>query len=277
MTEVSKIIEGFVVRHNGHLFPVLENIQSRYNYLPKETLIEVAKQLIIPLRDIYGVATFYQYFSLKPRGKHLISVCTGTACHVRRSAFIEAEFERQLGIKSGETSPDKKFTLETMNCLGACALGPIVVVDGKYSPNVKAVNVKKIIQQAKTGFEKRDLKWYKRFFPVQVNCPNCNHSLMKSDNIIDDYPSIHVTISFGSQHGWYRYSSIYGSFNFESEQEIPTDTKLKISCPHCHTKLKRGDNCPLCGVTMVQMIVRGGGIVQICPVRGCKGHILDVG
>ena len=147
MTEVRNLIDGFIIRQKGLLVPVLENIQNHYNYLPKEALIEVAKQLKVPLKDIFGVATFYQAFSLEPRGKHLVSVCVGTACHVRRAPFVVGEFERQLGIRSGETSSDKEFTLETVNCLGACALGPIVVVDGEHNPNVNSANVKKIIQK----------------------------------------------------------------------------------------------------------------------------------
>ncbi|MFH1322043.1 MAG: NAD(P)H-dependent oxidoreductase subunit E [Bacteroidota bacterium] len=277
MTEVSKLIEGFAARQKGLLVPVLENIQNHYNYLPKEALIEVAKQLQTPLRDVYGVATFYQAFSLKPKGKHLVSVCVGTACHVRRAPIVLEEFERQLGINAGETSSDKEFTLETVNCLGACALGPIVVIDGEYSPSVKTVDAKKIIQKTKAGFEKKDFKGDKRYFPVQVNCPSCNHSLMKPEHIIDNYPCIHVTVSFGREHGWYRLTSLYGSSNFESEFEIPLDTEMNIFCPHCHAELTGGSDCPECGAKMFPMIVRGGGTVQMCPVRGCKGHILDVG
>ena len=116
----------------GELIAILEEIQAKYSYLPEEALRIVAEKTGRSLVDVYGVATFYKSFSLKPRGKHLISVCTGTACHVRGASNIAEAFGRQLGIKTGETTPDKEISLETLNCLGACALGPIVVVDGHY-------------------------------------------------------------------------------------------------------------------------------------------------
>jgi NADH-quinone oxidoreductase subunit E len=101
--------------------------------------------------DIYGVARFYRSFSLKPRGKHLICACLGTACHVRGAPSVVEEFERQLNIKAGQTTADKEFTLETVNCLGACALGPIVVVDNHYFSNVDMAKVKHILEKVRVG------------------------------------------------------------------------------------------------------------------------------
>lgn len=277
MVEVPKLVEELVQRHNGHLISILENIQSSHNYLPEEYLREMSKQLGVPLRDVYGVATFYRAFSLQPRGKHLCSVCLGTACHVRGGPFIVEEFERQLNIKRGETTKDKHFTLETVNCVGACALAPIVIVDGIYFSNVKSAQVKKIIKTTLEGSEKLDVTKDKRIFPVQVNCPRCNHSLMDKDRLIDGYPSVRVTISFLGRHGWFRLSSLYGSFNVESEYERPLGVVANYFCPHCHAEMTGGPSCPLCGTQMVSMIVATGGVVHICPKRGCKGHILDVG
>lgn len=114
------------------LIPLLQDIQSFLNWLPEEVIREVAKKLGIPLIDVYSVATFYRSFSLKPRGRHLITVCLGTACHVRGGQRIVEAISRELGIKPGETTKDMKFSLETVNCLGCCAIGPIVVVDGEY-------------------------------------------------------------------------------------------------------------------------------------------------
>jgi len=111
---------------------LLLDIQSHLNWLPEEVLREVAQRLQVPLIDVYGVATFYKAFSLKPRGKHLITVCLGTACHVRGGQRIAEAISRELGIQPGETTKDLKFSLETVNCLGCCAIGPIVVVDGEY-------------------------------------------------------------------------------------------------------------------------------------------------
>jgi NADH-quinone oxidoreductase E subunit len=114
------------------LIPILQDIQSDLNWLPEDVLKAVAEKLEVPLIDVYGVATFYRTFSLKPRGKHIITVCVGTACHVRGGQRIVDEMGKMLGIGPGETTPDKKFTLETVNCLGCCAIGPIVMIDGEY-------------------------------------------------------------------------------------------------------------------------------------------------
>ncbi len=119
-------------RNPAQLIPILQDVQRAVNYLPREALEGISEKLDIPLVRIYAVATFYKAFSLKPRGKHIIQVCMGTACHVRGGARILDKMVRDLGVGPGETTKDMNFTLETVNCLGACALGPIVVVDGEY-------------------------------------------------------------------------------------------------------------------------------------------------
>ncbi len=132
MPEDSGFVDECVKKHGRFLIPVLQDIQDRYNYLPEELLEEVSRRLQRPLRDVYGVATFYRAFSLTPKGKHIVTVCLGTACHVRGGARIAETLARELGIEPGETTDDMQFTLETVNCLGCCAIGPIVVVDGEY-------------------------------------------------------------------------------------------------------------------------------------------------
>ncbi len=122
----------------GVLISVLQDINEEFNYLPENALRYVSEQLDIPLSQVYHVATFYTAFSLTPRGKHLIKVCQGTACHVRGGANVLSEIQRKLNIKPGETSKDHEFTLETVNCLGACALGPVVVIDNEYHPTTPA-------------------------------------------------------------------------------------------------------------------------------------------
>jgi NADH-quinone oxidoreductase subunit E len=272
-------IHGILGKHDGDrgsLISILEDIQARYNYLPADALSAVANETGRSLVDIYGVATFYKSFSLKPRGKHLCSVCLGTACHVRGAPVIAEEFSRQLNIRPGMTTPDKEFTLETVNCLGACALGPIVVVDGHYFSNVSKGEVSRIIKRIREGFDKVDLKEDKSVFPVFVSCPRCNHSLMDADYQLDNAPSVRVTVSFGRKHGWLRLSSLYGSYALESEYDIPMDTVVDFFCPHCHTDLKGPLSCPECDAPMVSLIVRRGGVVQVCSRRGCKGHMLDL-
>ena len=276
MLQAAKLVENLILQHDGHLVNILGDIQDQYNYLPEDALRNVAHSLKMPMRDIFGVATFYKSFRLSPRGKHLISVCVGTTCHVRGATAIAAAFTRQLGTEPGETTGDREFTFETVNCLGACALGPIVVVDGKYFSNVKTTDVRKIIDEASAELDKEKIKADKRIFPVQVNCPRCNHSLMDPKHTIDDYPSIRVTISFNGKHGWHRLSSLYGSYNFESEHHRALGVVAHYFCPHCHSELIGTSECPECGTIMVPMIVRGGGMAQVCPRRGCKGHMFDV-
>ena len=116
----------------GVLIPILQDINSSYGYLPGNILRYVSKHLEIPLSQIYNVATFYTAFSLKPRGKHTIKVCQGTACHVLGSRRVLSEIERQLSVIPGGTTDDQQFTLETVNCLGCCAMGPVVMVDEEY-------------------------------------------------------------------------------------------------------------------------------------------------
>jgi NADH-quinone oxidoreductase subunit E len=272
-------IKAIVAKHGGEqgaLISILEDVQSKYSFLPEEALRVVAETTGRSLVDIYGIATFYRAFSLKPRGKHLCSVCLGTACHVRGAPRTAREVERQLGVKAGDTTTDREFTLETVNCLGACALGPVVVVDGHYYSNVNTTKVKSILDEAKTGFSGLSVKLDKRIFPVEVSCPRCNHSLMDASVPIDEHPSIRVTASFERKHGWLRLSSLYGSYAIESEHKIPMETVVHFFCPHCHAELVGGSNCPECTAPMVPLIVRGGGIVQICSRRGCKGHMLDL-
>ena len=131
----------------GSLISILLEIQTEYNYLPKKALIQVADKLGVRLIDVYSVATFYKVFSLKPRGKHIISVCLGTACHVRGGGKIVEEIERELNIKDGETTEDMQFTLESVRCLGACALGPVIVIDGEYYGQMTSKKVGKVLKQ----------------------------------------------------------------------------------------------------------------------------------
>jgi NADH-quinone oxidoreductase subunit E len=124
-----------IIEKNGtaaSLISVLEEVQAQYRYLPREAMILVSERMGVPLSQVYSVATFYNAFSLERRGRHTICVCQGTACHVRGAFRIRAHLEHKLGIKAGESTPDWNYYLETVNCLGACALGPIVVTDEQY-------------------------------------------------------------------------------------------------------------------------------------------------
>ncbi len=274
--EVASIIEKNGAK-GGSLIAILEEIQGRYSYLPEDVLRVVARQTGRSLVDVYGVATFYRAFSLKPRGKHLVSVCLGTACHVRGGPTVAQELHNQLGIRSGETTPDREFTLETVNCLGACALGPVMVVDGHYFPHVRTSTIKDVLDRALSGLDRIETESDERIFPLEVSCARCNHSLMDPRHVIDGHPPIRVTVAFGNRHGRMLLSSLYGSYEVSSEHEIPPNTIVHVFCPHCHAELIGSNRCSECGAPMVPMIVRGGGVVQICSRRGCRGHMLDLG
>ncbi len=142
---VDSILNGY--RHDKSLLvSVLQDLQAECNYLPREGLTRVSEGLGIPLSQVYSVATFFKAFSLTPRGRHSVAVCLGTACHVRGALRVLEEIERRLGINRGETTKDLKYTLETVNCVGACALGPIVVADGEYSGQMKTDKVKSLLE-----------------------------------------------------------------------------------------------------------------------------------
>lgn len=127
-SEIDNIIEKYGEIASS-ILPILQEIQSKENYLPKMDLEYVSQRLKIPLTNIYRIATFYNALSLKPRGRYKIDVCLGTACHVRGGEKILEKFERELKISVGETTKDKKFTLESVRCLGCCSLGPVAVID----------------------------------------------------------------------------------------------------------------------------------------------------
>jgi NADH-quinone oxidoreductase subunit E len=129
--EIDAIIDQYEGRESS-ILAILQDIQAKEKYLPKETLEHLGEKLRIPLNKIYRIATFYRAFSLTPRGRHEVCVCIGTACHVRGAQRIADQINLELGIRSGETTRDQNFTLETVNCLGVCAAGPVVAIDGQY-------------------------------------------------------------------------------------------------------------------------------------------------
>jgi NADH-quinone oxidoreductase subunit E len=136
-------------RDPANVISILQDIQAEANWLPEEDLRYVCTALDIPLSKMMALATFYKAFSLEPRGKHIVSVCLGTACHVRGAERIAGAVERELGIKGGETDADLQWTLETVGCLGACALGPIVVVDGEYHGQMTSVKATRLLEKIK--------------------------------------------------------------------------------------------------------------------------------
>ncbi len=262
--DVIRIVDRYNGKQ-GSVISILEDVQSQYNHLPEAALRIVASRTGRSLVDVFGVATFYRGFSLEPRGKHLVSVCMGTACHVRGSPELLKGFEKQLNVRAGRTSQNGEFSLSTVNCLGACALGPVAVVDGEYYRNVKERDVPGVLDEDD------------RVFGVSLSCPSCNRSLMTREHLLDGHPMVRVTASFGRKHGWMRLSSLYGDYRIESEYDIPHGAIVHFFCPRCHAELRSTRVCPDCDAPMIVLLVRGGGTVQLCSRRGCQEHMLDLG
>ena len=133
-------------REPSQLIEVLQDLQEANGHLSEDVMEAVSQRLAVPLIEVYRVARFYKAFSLKPRGRHLITVCMGTACHVRGAVRMLDEVQGQLGVKAGETTDDGLFTVERVNCLGACALGPVVVLYGVYQHHMTPGKLRRLIQ-----------------------------------------------------------------------------------------------------------------------------------
>ncbi|MCD6203434.1 MAG: NADH-quinone oxidoreductase subunit NuoE [Methanophagales archaeon] len=145
-------VDGIIDRYEGErgvLIQMLLDLQSEFNWIPKEAIARISERMRIPKSQIYRIASFYKAMSLNPVGRHLIQVCLGTACQVRGAPKIMDRVKESLGIEEGETTPDMRFTLRRVNCLGCCAMGPVVVVDGDYHGRVTPSGVKDILQRYK--------------------------------------------------------------------------------------------------------------------------------
>ena len=146
VAKLDSIIEKFKGKPGG-LIPVLEEAQVALEFIPIPVQKRIASGLNLPLSRVYGVVTFYSFFTMTPRGKHTVRVCLGTACYVRGGKELTDALEKQFGIKQGETTADRMFTLESVRCLGACGLGPVVVVDEDVHGRLKPGKVKEVLSQ----------------------------------------------------------------------------------------------------------------------------------
>jgi NADH-quinone oxidoreductase subunit E len=142
---VDQIIDRYSAQP-GALIQLLLDMQSEFNWIPKEAILRISVRLQIPISQIYRLVSFYKAMSLTPRGKHVVSVCLGTACHVRGGPRIMDKAEEILNIKAGETTKDMKFSLERVNCLGCCALGPVMLVDKDHHGKLTAARVREILE-----------------------------------------------------------------------------------------------------------------------------------
>jgi len=145
-----RLLDAIIKKYEGKkefLICILQDIQNVFEYLPRPALIHVSKNLDMPLIQVYGVATFFKAFSLTPKGGHTCTVCLGTACHVRGAEKVLDKVKRSLDIDIGETTKDMQFTLKTVNCLGACALGPMMVIDDDYHGHMSQNKVEEILKK----------------------------------------------------------------------------------------------------------------------------------
>jgi len=140
----------------GQLIEVLQDMQATFHYLPEEGLRTVAERLSVPPIEVFRVANFYKAFTLVPRGRHLLTVCMGTACHVRGALRLLDTVEGQLNVSPGETTADRAFTLERVNCLGCCAIGPVVVLDGIYHDHMTPGKLRKLVTAAYKQDKEKD-------------------------------------------------------------------------------------------------------------------------
>jgi NADH-quinone oxidoreductase subunit E len=150
---IDRILEKYEYRHSD-IIEIMQDIQRIENYLPMDGLLYISEKLELALTRIFDIATFYKAFSLKPRGKHVIKVCCGTACHLNGATQSLEQIDRKLDIKDGETTEDRRFSLETVNCLGACALAPVVVVGEDYHDSADAGKIDKILSSYQSEEEK---------------------------------------------------------------------------------------------------------------------------
>ncbi|MCK4435300.1 NAD(P)H-dependent oxidoreductase subunit E [Candidatus Bathyarchaeota archaeon] len=144
--KVDKIIESYS-HEKSMLITILQEIENSYGYLPAWTLRHVSEKLDVPMIQVYSVASFYDAFHLTPRGKHLIRVCLGTACYLRGSIRILEALEKELCIKDGETTPDQEFSIQSVRCLGACALAPVMIIDERYFDKMTPTKVNSVLKR----------------------------------------------------------------------------------------------------------------------------------
>jgi NADH-quinone oxidoreductase subunit E len=153
--ETRQVLKGFG-RKRWHLIPILQKVQERLGYLPREAMTEIADYLNIPDIDVYGVVTFYNQFRLNPPGRHSIRVCLGTACHMKGGYITLDAWKRRLAISAGETTPDREFDLDTVACVGCCTMAPVTVVDGKPQGRVEPTRVDGLLLAFEQEREARD-------------------------------------------------------------------------------------------------------------------------
>lgn len=150
INEIKKILNSYQ-KDKRHSLAILQDMQRKFGFIPREGLDSISSYLGIKISALYSMVTFYKALSLTPKGKYVIKVCDGTACHIRGAPVLLDALERSLGIKNGETTADGLFSIETVNCVGACAIAPVLVVGENYHPKVKPDQVNSILETYRGG------------------------------------------------------------------------------------------------------------------------------
>jgi len=145
--QIDQDVSGGDRRAGDNPITVLQEIQTEHGWLPESSLVKAANELGVPLINLYSIATFYNEFRLQPLGKHQITVCTGTACHVRGAPMIISELERNLGVEMGGVTPDREFSIDTARCVGCCAIAPVLLVDGEYRGNFAQKDTPSLLEE----------------------------------------------------------------------------------------------------------------------------------
>lgn len=267
--------EARPVKDKGNLVAILQGVQDEKGYLPEDTLRSVAASTGRSLSEVYGVATFYKSFSLTPRGVHAICVCMGTACHVRGAGKVAGALEKELGIKAGETTADGQFSLETVNCLGACALGPIVTVDGEVYSKVRPEDVAQILSGVGQAGKAAAPTEAAPGPAMDLVCPLCGCELRDrgGDRALN---AVRLRGSLDGKNTWLEVSCVHGDRALSCEGSAREQGVVECACPCCGQSLRDDQECPECGTPMFMLTVRARGTVHICPNVECGARSLDL-
>ncbi|HNV71310.1 MAG TPA: NADH-quinone oxidoreductase subunit NuoE [Candidatus Ozemobacteraceae bacterium] len=155
LPELQEILTRYHANKREYLIPILQETQGAYGYLSKPAMVQIAQHVGVPVSKVYGVATFYNQFKLTAPGKHIISICRGTACHVRGSDQILRAFESELSIKAGQTTKDQEFSLDIVACIGSCSIAPVITADGEFHGRLTTKDVVRILTDIRNGGAKK--------------------------------------------------------------------------------------------------------------------------
>ncbi len=263
-----------LARLDRALLPLLNELQRKYGYLPLKELDRLSEGEHAGLEEILRVVGLHPSLRLLKPGIHRIAVCSGPFCLERGSTAIVNECERLLGIRTGESTWDGRYTLMKQDCFGLCLFAPVFAIDDRCRlcaiPEEVASSIRGIAARAPQPSGAATVAR-----SIVARCPHCRSSLMDSSCLIDGFPSILVTGIVGHTQGWIRLSSVYSSYHVESEFPADAGTIMSFYCPVCSEKLAAEIACSDCGAPMVFLAIAEETNVSFCSRRGCRAHHLE--